>query len=330
MNRLSLINSGPTGVPSRYDALIASLGYESRAIHASQKIGGNAAQRVACGFPDRQVLAFAENQRWFIDAGFDVVVVKDLEVEEWSNRLVTELISPSADSPEFRLCVDISSMSRLRLACLLSAIVNCKTSKRLVVDFVYSIAAWSPPPEEGEPIERAGPVLPFFAGWSNQPDLPTVAVIGLGYEPDKAVGAYEFLEAADVWVLVPISDDSRYRRDLERANRSLLNRLPAAHRITYSVDQPVSCFGIVESIVYGTLGRSRPVLLPFGPKICALCSLLVATLHRDASVWRITSGQEGDPSDRKAAGPIIVLQSVFVPLGGTAQKRSGPTGARHR
>src|SRR5207244_3741987 len=147
----------------------------------------------------------------------------------------------------------------------------------------------------------------------SEPERPVAAIVGLGYEPDKAVGAYEFLEAASIWVFQPLSEDARYMRDVERANRTLLKRIPNGQKVTYRVDQPISCFGMLESVVYGMLSGSRPVLLPFGPKIFALCAMLVATIHRSVPVWRVTAEQQGEPIDREPSSKIVAIRVVFGP-----------------
>jgi hypothetical protein len=247
---------------------------------------------------------------WLAAKGFDVQEVKESDVMAWTRSLIEACAKESTSDASLSLCVDISSMTRVRLAAILTAILEV-TDKAVDVDFVYSVARWSPPLDEPEPIVSAGAVVPAFAGWSNRTDTPIVALIGLGYEPDKAMGAYEYLEATDVWAFLPVGEDDKYLDDLNRANRTLLSRLAAQRQIAYRVDQPVACFGVLESVVYGLLPNSRPVLLPFGPKIFALCALLVACLHRDVPVWRISSDQVGKPLEREASGKIVGIRANF-------------------
>jgi hypothetical protein len=202
-------------------------------------------------------------------------------------------------------------MSRLRLAAVIAGLLRASKPSGIIADFVYAVAEWSPPAAEPEPMVTAGAVLPLFAGWSDRPELPTVAIVGLGYEPDKAVGAYEYLEATGVWVFLPYGTDPRYEHAIANANRTLLNQVPNDRRIDYRVDQPVSCFGTLEAVTYGAMTSSRPVLLPFGPKIFTLCALLVACLRRDVPVWRISTGQLGTAMDRVASGKVVGLRAVF-------------------
>jgi hypothetical protein len=313
MNRLAAVDPwDPTGRPSDdYDVFLATVGYERRASYASRHLRPKATKRIACAFTERQCLSFDRNRQWFMEQGFKYEAVDEGKIEDWSRRLIA-VTGASADR-EIRLAVDISSMSRLRLASLLAAILRADPRFPISVDFVYSVAKWSSPSEAPEPIESAGAVLPFFAGWSNRPELPTIAVVGLGYEPDKAVGAYEYLEASGVWAFIPTSKDPRYDRDVGRANKSLLKRVIPSQQIPYRVDQPVACFGALESVIYGSLENGRPVMLPLGPKIFALCAMLVACVHRDVPVWRISSGQYGEPAERLPSGNLIGLRARFLP-----------------
>lgn len=315
MNRILSVQPLAIGMLSErpYDALLATVGYERRARHVSQKFRPEAAKKFACSFADRKVCSFVKNYDWFAANDFTIEEVADSAAEEWATHWLGERCRETRQQDELSLCVDVSSMSRLRIASLIAAIMRGERPRRVVVDFLYAVAKWSKPVEEPEPIVYAGAVLPFFGGWSSKPELPSVALIGLGYEPDKAVGAYEYLEATRVWSFVPVSDDERYTRDIGRANESLFRRIPQKQQISYEVSQPFTTFGVIESVVYGELTGSRPVLLPFGPKIFALCAMLVACVHRDVPVWRISSGQYGKPVDRVAAGPICGIRVKFGP-----------------
>lgn len=295
------------GLRDPYDLFLATVGYEYRANYVSKKLKPKAKRKVACVFPDRHVGAFPRNRDWFVAANFDILSVKDIDIEKSSESFINDL----GDNASQRICVDISSISRLRLAALIAALLRVSRKNQLVVDFIYAVAQWSAPARIPDTMASAGAVLPIFAGWSNRPDLPTVAVIGLGYEPDRAVGAYEYLEATQVWTFCPNSADVRYDRDVGRANKTLLERVPEQHRVQYRVDGPYACFALLEAVVYGLLPGSRPVLLPFGPKIFSLCALLVACVHRQVPVWRLSSGQLGKATSQKPSGQLVGLRAVF-------------------
>jgi hypothetical protein len=70
----------------------------------------------------------------------------------------------------------------------------------------------------------------------------------------------------------------------------------------------------LESVVYGLLKSFNVIVLPFGPKIFTLCSLLVAGLHPTVSVWRVSAGGAERPVNRRASGRITCLTVTFAPL----------------
>ena len=295
-----------------YELYLASLGFETRSRYVSENVRPRAKRSVICAFHGRQVHAFAENEKAYKRLGLSVEFVDDTVIQDWTESLMMES-QRAAKGSTFRVCVDVSSMSRLRLASVVSAFMRLSERGTIEADFVYAIAAWTPPSEEPEIISTVGSVIPYFAGWSTSPAIPTIAVVGLGYEPDKAVGAYEYLEASGVWVFKPIGMDRRYEVAVERSNNILLQRVPVERQLCYRIDSPRSCFGLLESVVFGLRQDGRPVLLPFGPKVFSLCALLVACVHRDVPVWRVSSEQHEDAADRVASGEVVSLRAVFSP-----------------
>jgi hypothetical protein len=297
----------------RYDAVLVSLGYESRASFIASKLRLDAPILTACSFTSRHVLSFDRNSRILYDLDYKIENPEDSALQDWNEAWVNRILSESPDSSQICIAVDISSMSRIRMASLVRAIMIAKSTRDVCVDFFYAFSAWKEPEMEPEPIVTAGPVLPYFAGWSSEPDWPSTAIIGLGYEPDKAVGSCEYLEASQVWVFIPQGADPRFADSVLRANKSLLKVLPESRVIKYRLSQPVNCFRLLESIVYGASVKHRPVLLPFGPKLFAICALLVSCLHQDVPVWRISSEQSGTPSDSLASGDISSMRCLFKP-----------------
>lgn len=297
-----------SGVP--YDVLFAAAGYERRARYISENLSPGALRRVALGFADRHVHAFRDNVNWYKTHGFEYLEADDATFIQVSDKIWTDI--ESRDDNELRVCIDISSLSRFRIATLTASLLKLRRWRSISVSFMYAIAEYCDSPMDFEPIVTASPVLPLFAGWSPRTDLPTVAIIGLGYEPDKAVGAYEFIEATSMWAFLPFGEDSRFDKALKRANASLLSRVAKERLIRYRVDQPFSCFASLESLTFGAKTLGRPVLLPFGPKVFALCCLLVGCVHRELSVWRISGGNYSQPIDQVASGKVVGLRVSFA------------------
>lgn len=206
-------------------------------------------------------------------------------------------------------------MSRVRIASITAALFSEKCSFDVDVDWVYSSASFSEPPKHTTPIVKAEPVLPLFAGRPEDPEKPISAIIGIGYEYEKALGAIEFLEPANVYAFRPTRHDRRYTEAINTANASLWPVIDSERIINYSVDHPVDAFIDLESLIYGCLRDSRPVIIPFGPKVFFLCSLLVAVVHEPlVSVWRVSSGEYETPIDRIPDGKIVAIRTrLFCP-----------------
>src|SRR3972149_1460005 len=302
--------------PNKYHVIVAALGYEERARFISEKIGLQINRKIASAFHTRKVLSYFDNEAWFKNAGYMINEVPDCEFKTW---WVSELhsIIKNADT-ELNLCVDISSFNRFRTAVLIEGILEISKQKVINTDFVYAPAKFSVPSEDPGVMEICGPVTDKFAGWTDYPDYPVNAIVGIGYEPEKAVGVIEFLEPNKVWILVPSGEDKNYDERVREANRDLWDMFSPKQFISYEVSNPYEYFMILEGLVFGSLKNGRPILVPFGPKMFALCCLLVACVHSPyPGVWRVSSGDAEVPCQRMANGKIVGICTKFSPVVGS-------------
>lgn len=293
---------------TEYDLMVATLGFESRSSFASSRIGPRARKKVAFGFEERKVLSYEANKRTLEKSGFKI---SETSESEFSAGLASVFASAERQpGGGGAVCIDVSSMTRSRMAAVVWELAV--SDSQWTADFVYSVAKFSPPTSDGAPIESCGPVRPEYAGWSPDPMLPVSAVVGLGYEYHRALGVVELLEPAVRWAFMPFGESADYDRALEEANEQFIGDLKAEQIVRYQVDQPLDCFRSLESVVFGALRGSRPVLVPFGPKIFTLVCLLITALHApNVALWRVSSGQREEPEERYANGKLIGLRVEF-------------------
>jgi hypothetical protein len=300
-------------VDYEYDLFLATLGYEERARFVPSLISKEVVAKVAIGFAHQQIESFAENEAWYRKNGFDIHIVDDEQYPATLQEIMAKAKRDASGSTVLRVGVDISSVSRFRMAVIIDTLLS-DTDSRFSIEavFLYALAAYIPPTLSLAPNSHVGPILRSnFAGWWQEPDRPISAIAGLGYEPDKAVGAVEHLQAAEIWTFRPSSEVNEYSDAVSISNESLLSSVPVEHQLVYQVEQPFDCFLTLESLVYGVSQTRNVVLLPFGPKIFALCALLVASLHQDVAVWRV-SAQEAEPAvNRKAKGSLTGIRAIF-------------------
>lgn len=303
----------PRGLNDDVDLFVSVLGYERRAVHAASLLGSRARRKLAVAFPDSTQCSYAENRLFYDRSGFRKVDYERSSFLTWFK----EELRAAASEPIGRglsVSIDISSMSRPMIAQVVVALAETSVLNGSEVSFVYSPAAFEKPALTPVPIVVSQPVIPELAGWSEAPERAVSAIVGLGFEYEQALGALEFLEPAASWGFLPTGYDARYYQTVIQANRPLLQSIPREHLFEYSVQNPLSCFQALEGLVYGLVQDSRPVLLPFGPKIFALICMLVAQAHfPKVTVWRVSGEQEGEKIDREPSGQIIRLPVSFRP-----------------
>jgi hypothetical protein len=293
------------------DLLICACGFETRATAVAKLIHRMSKKRLAIGFPDRQVLSYLANRKWFDEHEFEIHTPRD---SGFRQSLSQSMESSIADlrNESCRIAVDVSCFNRLRLAHIVNA-VQCLPHREIQVDFLYTLASYSPPSEGTAPTTVAEPVIPQFAGWRPAPEKPTAAIVGLGYEANRAMGIVDYLEVDNAaWTFCPVGPIDEYTTAVELANESLLVSTSFEGRnVRYRVDDPFTTFLEMDRLTSLLKQRYNPLLIPFGPKIFSLISLLVASKHEEVGVWRVSSGESEVPVDRLPSEHVIALRVLF-------------------
>ncbi|WP_459575656.1 hypothetical protein [Cupriavidus sp. 8B] len=293
-----------------YDVSIFALGFESRAVSILPSIVERTKSSVALGFSHGHKLSYERNQQAFNDAKTRIIDnLSDLEFEEvFQNEIC--LLNVEVPTSIF---IDISCFSRFRLAAIVHGLFDRahRFEAGLTVDFAYSLAKFEKPISSRRPNTVVGPAHRAFAGWSQGGYSSTAAVLGLGYEQDQALGVVEFLQAGEVWAFSPNSPVEEYKPEVEKANELLLSEIPRSRVLEYDVCAPTSVIARLESVVRGLGDEHSVVLVPFGPKIFVLCSLIAAVVRSDVAVWRVSQGTTIEPSDRQASEVSVGLRLVF-------------------
>jgi hypothetical protein len=311
MERLIAVERLPDNwVQTAYHLAVGAVGYESRSRHLFETLEITSHLNVAAAFDTQNVLAFDSNLRWFQSRGFSIESISDSAYEEWFSGMLRKAV---LDDDDMHVIFDISSLSRTRIAQALSVARRFNGHQKLTIDFLYCLAEFTPPPTSQSANSHVGPVTNEFAGWWSEPERSLSAVVGLGYEQDKALGAVEYLEAKEVWIFQPQSVIEAYTFELESANQTLLSMTDANHRFVYRVQDPLDCYSKMLSLVQGLLATSNVVLLPFGPKIVVLCSLIIAATDQRIAVWRVSAQEAEEPVDRKGSSNFYGLRVTFPP-----------------
>jgi len=295
---------------SHYDLAIFALGFESRATSFIEDIACSKDRSFAFGFNHGHDKSYGTNLDRFRDAG--VLIRQSLPDESFERELrgALQLVSDEACQ---NLFVDISCFTRFRLAAIVNEIFSIAQNRvnSLIVDFGYALANFEKPSTRRPPNTTVGPAHPAFAGWSQGSYSSTATVLGLGYEQDQAMGVVEYLQAGEVWAFAPNSPVQEYKPEVDNANALLLSEIAPNHVIEYNVCAPASVIATLESVVRGLSVEHSVVLVPFGPKIFVLCTLIVAAMRQDVAVWRASQGSRIEPHDRVWSGVRVGMRLTF-------------------
>ncbi|WP_454872476.1 hypothetical protein [Paraburkholderia xenovorans] len=309
MLKLSSIRNVDSSPSESIDLFVAACGYEGRAIAASEKFHQVARKKLAIGFASQRELEYNANMAWFENEGFDFFEVDDDKFRDTLNHYLSQL---SPDDGAWKVEVDISCFNRFRMAHLVDALRSLSASEVSVI-YRYSIAEFTPPAEDAAPTVTVAPVIPQFAGWTTRPDRPPAAIVGLGYEPNKAIGVVDHLEINNAtWAYYPLGPVPEYYQRVLEANRSLLEIIQSDGRCQpYDLNEPAQLFSEINSLVDMLKPYFNTVLIPFGPKLFALVTLLVASANDDVGVWRVSSGSLEEPVNRRPSGHTVSVSVTF-------------------
>lgn len=301
---------------TQYDALVATLGFESRSSHVAKEFPGRFGQIWAFDYEDLKVLSYEENARFYEKCNVIREPVSALRkslvglIEELRESLPVDEVSGERVIP--RIAVDISSMDRDRLA---KTVLACTEDQRdpLVVDFLYSFGKF-----DSHLVGSEGPVLvnrpvEGLEGWSTDPDAGIVCVLGLGYEARLATAALETIEPHQTVVMVPIGEDARYEEVVRSVNEPML-RGTDCQEFEYEVGDILQTIVNLNASVSSWCRNSRVVLVPLGPKPLALASILIGIAHpENVTVWRLSADSGRQPEERIASGTVVGVSVEVEP-----------------
>ena len=297
---------------AEYDLMFVTCGYESRATHIWSRFTGRVDHVVVLDYGCEGVHSYNENKSlleaqafsWIDLRGSEVALRVTASVKECMAKIAGDASSCSDDAPA-RVFVDVSSCSRSVLANLLLALA-APHDRRVLLTCGYAVSDFYEPPESELPSSISEPVIGALSGWSHDLSKPPCAIIGLGFEPGRALGSIDYLEVPEVRLFLPQGPDDRFEVAVLAANRLLIQEV--GQPLKYDIRDPEDTFQKLGSLVVGLLPRFRPIIIPLGPKIFATLSMLLALrLFPQLCIWRTSAGSGEDVTDRRASGTVIAF-----------------------
>lgn len=291
-----------------FDLVVLAITGESRAWHVADKLHGVGAKVWALARKNEHLTTNELNDEISLRVPSASVVL----AQSFASTLSAFLNSSKG---KVRIFIDVSCMTRKDMAVAVDEIFSAdrKHLDGISITLGYVISKFTPPAVAGCHNEDIKPLSPRFAGWPSDPYAPTSIVLGLGYEAAKAEGANEYFDAQETWVFFPQSPIVDFDLEVEKNNRQMVSRARRETRlISYPVERPLETFFYLKSLVQDLSQRSNLLILPFGPKIFAAISLIVAVLNPSVGVWHATGDTDLPVDDHEASEHFVALEVDFL------------------
>lgn len=227
-----------------------------------------------------------------------------LEWTETSGREVAAFLYDAAiksGDSKVSCYLDVSAMPRSLAASILVTLrLLAEVNIEVRLTLGYCLAEYTAPSQAAmPPNRRVSPVHDLLAGWTQDPSSPVQVLVGLGYERGKALGAVEYLQPSDWRLFLPESPEERFFTDVQTQNAELLEGTKDAHKFEYNVLDPAFQFVTMHSMIRAMIVDTRPVFLPFGPKIFFAVCVLLGLMFPSVAVWHVSGEEQAMPSKRK-------------------------------
>ena len=289
-----------------YDLMIVTCGYEARATFVHGQFAGRADRLTVLDYHCEGMNSYDVNRTRLRAAQGSIWIdlVNHGSAEVIAETIKQQLAGLETDAPA-RVFVDVSSCSRRVLANVFLALA-APHGRRVILTCAYAISKFYPPPEGELPASISEPVIGDLSGWSDDLSKPPCAIIGLGFEPGRALGSIDYLEVPEVRLFLPEGPDPRFEQAVMVANRLLTDEI--GQPLRYDVTDPEDTYQKLASLVFGLLPRFRPIIIPLGPKIfAALAMLLALRLLPQICIWRTSVGSGEEVSDHGASGDVVAF-----------------------
>lgn len=295
---------------ARFDHCLFAAGYEERATSVARSSDLGDAQWTVWAFSEHRSAGHRRvNDKYFTSKGAATTTIPGDDTDAADSAASTFL--NAAVKSGGRILVDVSSMTRCWYGAVIRALQQVESTHDVEITFAYQPGAYRPPPSQRVINAIVGPVR-GFSGFA-LPDAPSTLLLGLGYEPGRAMGVHAEIDPTrTICFYANPGTDPRFVEDVFRANQDLKKAAPLFPWTGYPLQDPFYTFHLVDSSCNALRRDGNVVLTNNGPKIFGLICFLVATRYPETSVWRISSGYKGTPIDRAPAGPPAGLTTTWT------------------
>lgn len=291
------------------DILVYAAGYESRSRYVAEKI--KATKKIAIILPrvNANIGVYQENVEYAHMVSDAIIDHQDLTAEKIQSELSARLQEIKTDNLDVPLTIalDVSSLPRETMAQLIIGLDCFSAYKAFTLRLIYTFGEYKSPEGQDGIYTNFKPITKL-EGWTLYPERPLSVILGLGYEPDQAVGVIEYFDPSGKWAFIPNGIDLRFRKDIQESNASLWPMLEKRNKLEYFIGEPNRLYYELRGLVDVLCKQSRVIIVSGGPKIFSAISILVCLEFKtEVSLWRASAHEHGVLSDTMPADNITVF-----------------------
>lgn len=277
-----------------FDLVIVSSGFEKRSSYQIEKYKFNSNLKLCLGFKNNKKFSREYNDKILLENGYEIV---EVDSNSYDNiyTLLNEYMNKLTNL-ELEILVDFSSMSTLMYASILRYFNECNKYKEVNIYFTYTQALFTKP-DKKKSLKFNNPIN--ILNNIELTDKKIALIIGLGYDKDKALGLYEYFQndLEDMFVFLTSSNEFSY--DVKDNNKELLNVMNKNNIIYYELSNISYLTSSLNSLVTFLSNMNfRIVIVPTGPKVFSLISLIISIYNSNISVYRASTDDSDFITDK--------------------------------
>lgn len=277
------------GRPRAFDLFIYGLGFETRSTAVVSNIEDEKCRVFALKMPEIRIHAYDKNVR-FASTRHHIVVTN---FESFLNETL-ETVFERRDEKPFKVGFDISSVNRIMLTEILLQLSRLLRQND-ELEVIYCPAAYAEPSWAFPQIERLGPISPAFSTLGDQ-TKPLCLILGAGFEAGTSMGIINQLEPRLTYCFWGTGVDARFDRAALRANFEFEFGVYNTRTSSYDITDPKGAYSMLESAVFGLSQTYRIIIIPMGPKIFTLLTVLVGMSYLgEIAIWRVQHNRTNSP-----------------------------------
>ena len=289
-------------IDTQVDLFITTLSHESRCTVIAHLMEGQSCRKVALSATDQlKEYAFKENLSYFQETGFDIIPV-DTDVPDIGRILKdfsAEVISIVFD------CTSMSQRWYYEFFRWFGENQDNYIQARL--RFVYTLADYV----DDEGARKVKGIREFLKTESRNKKQKKALILGLGHEANVSEAIYKIVKPDLLYLYYadpPV--DKRFVEKVFVNNHALINMTPIRNLIAYPVNNGHIIYQSLIDTILPLRNDYAVTLIPQGPKIFSVASMLVQMGYPDTSI-SYPLFKKPQVSDRQPCGEPVILDVHF-------------------